>query len=87
MDYQIAMGFISWMLMIIMITGFALVKMFENELKNLNKDEIERLKSEAFLMPYHSSGFVGKVNFILLHGARFWGIVLGDKFKNTKKGD
>lgn len=81
MEYTYIMGFISWMMMFLMLSGFTLVTILEEDLKKPYLEDEERLKTEAFLMPFWEGNFFSKVNFITLHGARLWAIILGDKFQ------
>ncbi|AGI11901.1 hypothetical protein X915_gp156 [Bacillus phage vB_BanS-Tsamsa] len=83
MVYTYSMLFITYAILFLMMSGCMLVSVLIRDLKNENStstDE-EKLQSEAFLQSFWDTGFFGKVNFVLLHGARFWAIVLGDKFK------
>lgn len=70
------MIFISWMLALLMLTGFLLIKIFELSLKMLEVDALEKTMMEMFLNMYYELGFAGRVNFILLHGSRFWAMAL-----------
>ena len=79
------MGFISWVLTLFMSTGFIYVKMLEYSLKYENMEEMQRFIAETFLMDFWESGFSGKVRFILLHGTRFWALVLFGGLNNNKE--
>jgi hypothetical protein len=87
MDYIIAMGFITWMITIFMLIGFSLVKIFEFDLRDENSksNEKEKLMTEVFLQEYYDCNFAGKVNFIILHGARSLALILFRK--KNRKGD
>lgn len=81
MEYVYIMGFISWMIMILMLTGYMIVNIAEHSLKGEELSDEQRMNFEAFVIQFLDSSFVGRVNFITLQGARFWAIVLGDTFK------
>lgn len=85
MELTYIMSFISWVLMILMLTGFHLVVVTERDKDNEYIDEETRHNSEAFFHMYDNANFAGKVNFLVLHGARAWSFVFGSLLK--KKGD
>lgn len=89
MDFFIAINIIGWFIVAMMGTGLGLIKVFEKELKKdedgvIEMDDLERASSRAFLQQYWDSNLAGKVNFLLLHGARFWGIIMGRIKDNWK---
>lgn len=75
MDAGIALGFITWMVIIFMVVGIVLIKMFEVELKNpdpqLDVDEEARMSLEMLVNTYYSNDFAGKVLFVTKLGAKF----------------
>lgn len=75
MDAGIALGFITWMVIIFMVVGIVLIKMFETELKNptpqLDIDEEAKLALEMLVNTYYSNDFAGKVFFVTNLGAKF----------------
>jgi hypothetical protein len=75
MDYTIGMTFITWVIIIFMLTGVMLVKIFERELKKDNLDDLNRKTTEMFLSMFYEGNFADKVIFLLLHGARLWAII------------
>lgn len=83
MVYAYSMMFITYAILFLMMSGCMLVNVLTRDLndENSTSTDEERLQSEAFLQSFWDTNFFGKVNFVLLHGARFWAIVLGDKFK------
>jgi hypothetical protein len=84
MDYGIGMTFITWVIIIFMLTGVMLVKIFENELKKDSLNDLDRKTTEMFLSMFYDGDFVDKVIFILLHGARFWAIVFTQWYYNKR---
>ncbi|UUV47038.1 hypothetical protein [Bacillus phage vB_BanS-Thrax5] len=85
MELTYIMSFISWVLMILMLTGFHLVVVTERDRDNEYLSEEDRHNSDAFFQMYNNANFAGKVNFLVLHGARCWALVFGSLIK--KKGD
>jgi hypothetical protein len=84
MDYGIGMAFVTWTLIIFMLTGVMLVKIFENELKKDSLSDLDRKTTEMFLSMFYDEGFLGKVNFIILHGARMWAIIFTQWYYNKR---
>lgn len=85
MELTYIMSFISWVLMILMLTGFHLVVVIESDKDNEYIDEEIRHNLEVLFQMYDNANFAGKVNFLVLHGARCWAIVFGSLIK--KKGE
>lgn len=81
MVYTYSMLFITYAILFLMMSGCMIVSILTRDLKNDNVTDEERLQSEAFLQSFLDTNFFGRVNFVLLHGARLWAIILGDKFK------
>lgn len=93
MDYQLSMLFVSWVIVIFMITGFLMVKLsqYHSNNENSNIGDKERMNCEMFLQMYNECDFIGRVNFITLYGAISWSLALTDwywnKKQNINKGD
>jgi hypothetical protein len=73
--YTIGMMFITWMIIVFMATGILTIQISKYQVKREDIDDMERLLSETFLQMYYDNNFAGRVNFVILHGARFWAIV------------
>lgn len=75
MDAGIALSFITWVVIIFMVVGIVLIKMFEVELKNpdpqIDIDEEARMSLEMLVNTYYSNDFAGKVLFVTKLGAKF----------------
>lgn len=86
MDAGIALGFITWMVIIFMIVGIGLVKMFEREIKNptpsIEIEEEARMGIEMIINTYYESDFAGKVLFVTRLGAKFIASPFQIKAKN-----
>jgi hypothetical protein len=67
--YIIAMSFISWMVMIMMILGLLLITVW----KFGSEDDLE---TQAFLEDYYTSSFAGKVTKLLFFGAFFFATLI-----------
>lgn len=75
MAYMYVMGFLSWVIMILLLTGFMVSQMLESDLRRDITDD-ERIKIESILMPFWNAKFSGKVYWLLDVGARIWAIML-----------
>lgn len=84
MELTYIMSFISWVLMIIMLTGFHLVVLVERDRDDEKLSDEDRKNSEVFFQMYDESNFAGKVNFLVLHGARYIALILGNTFMKKK---
>ncbi|UUV46509.1 hypothetical protein [Bacillus phage vB_BanS-Thrax3] len=76
MAYMYIMGFISWAIMIFMLTGFMVSQMFESDLRKEDLSDDEKIKIEAVMMPFWDAKFSGKVHWLLSIGTQTWAILL-----------
>ena len=76
MAYMYIMGFLSWVIMIFMVTGFMVFQMFESDLRSNNLTDEERIKVESIMMSFWNAKFSGKVYWLLDIGVKIWAIML-----------
>lgn len=79
--YFVGMTIISWVVAIFMIFGCLAIQLIKIEANGEKTDEIERLKSEAFINAFYSKDLLGKVVAVLHYGA----IICATMFKEITK--
>lgn len=76
-SYMISMGFILWMIAIMMWVGFAVIKSFESDLQREDTSESIRMNGELFINEYNQKNVVGRAVMCLWMGARMISILIG----------
>lgn len=85
MGYE--MIIVIWFIIFLLLSGMLVIKVIEIELENLKREDGNSYnidQFELFLHMYYSSDFGGKLEFILIQGARYWSIVLMMIIDNIK---
>lgn len=73
------MGFILWMIAIMMWLGFLLIKLFEWDLKDENSksDSMGKTNAQILLQEYNDKNVIGRAVLVLTLGARYLAILIG----------
>lgn len=85
-SYSIAMGFIAWMMAIMMWFGFLMIKLCEVDLndENSKSDHMTKMNAELIVQEYNGKNVIGRAGLVLTLGARVFSVMVGMLRKGDK---